>query len=340
MGWASMNRYWQEMVAQSHSEPLVRSLLAPSALETPSKPSWQRYLQRYILYPLRVRSQVQSGILHLLDHSFAHLLPFVRPAVRTVVTVHDLIPLVEPGDLTAQQIARFSRTVHTLQRADRLVCVSEHTRDEVRRLLDVPAEKLVVNPMGAADLPEPDPAMAERLASLNGYLLSVGHNATRKNLAMLPAILGELAASGERLVLVRAGAFLEADLAVAIREHAELHELGFVSDAELAAAYAHATLLLLPSTHEGFGLPAIEAMDNGCPVVCSRSTSLPEVVGEAGLLFDPSSPAEAAQQCRILLQDANVKKEYIARGRDRAAVFTYRAHWEKLLTVYQSLHAP
>lgn len=337
MGWVSMNRYWQEMTAQSAEHPHVHSLLAPVPVETVGSPPWQRFLCRYLAYPLRLRSQVREGILHLLDHSFAHLLPFVRPQVRTVVTVHDLIPLVESGDLTPAQIARFSKTVQQMKKADRLVCVSDHTRDEVRRLLHVPVEKLIVNPMGAADLPPPDPKMSERLCSLGDYLLSVGHHALRKNLAVLPLILAKLAASGSRPVLVRAGALLDDALASAIREHASLHELGLVSDSELAAAYSHATLLVMPSTHEGFGLPVIEAMNNGCAVVCSRATSLPEVVGDAGLTFDPFSPAEAAQQCRLLLDDPNLRNHFVALGRNRAAAFTYRANLERLQPVYQSL---
>jgi glycosyltransferase involved in cell wall biosynthesis len=332
-----MNRYWQEMVAQASGQPGFRSLLTPVPIQTPGGPTWRRFFVRYVLYPWKIQTKVRGGVLHLLDHSFAHVLPFVPSKVRTVVTVHDLIPLVDAGGLSHRQIARFARNVGYLQRADRLVCVSENTRDEVCRLLSIPREKMVVNPMGAATLPLADPAMTERLRTLGPYLLSVGHTATRKNLRILPALLAELKSAGSQPVLVRAGTRMKEDLAHEIRAQAELHELGLVTDAELAAAYANAELLILPSTHEGFGLPVIEAMAQGCPVVCSKATSLPEVAGEAGLMFDPSAPAEAALHCRRLLEDANLRAHHRVLGLNHAAAFTYRAHWQRMQPIYQNL---
>lgn len=337
MGWTSMNRYWHEMLAQASGQTGFRSLLTPAPIQTPVGPTWRRFFMRYVLYPWMIQTTVREGVLHLLDHSFAHVLPFVPFKVRTVVTVHDLIPLVDAGGLSHRQVARFARNVAHLQRADRLVCVSETTRDQVCRLLSIPREKTVVNPMGAATLPAADPAMTERLRALGPYLLSVGHTATRKNLRILPALLAELKSKGLQPVLVRAGTRMEEDLAKEIRAQAALHELGLVTDAELAAAYANARLLILPSTHEGFGLPVIEAMSQGCPVVCSQATSLPEVAGKAGLMFDPTAPAEAALHCRRLLEDADLRAHHRALGLSHAAAFTYQAHWQRMQPIYQNL---
>lgn len=335
MGWVSMNRYAQEMRAQAAPQSQVRFLLPPAPPEQPARPRLTRLIQRRFLYPIQIRLRVSDGVLHVLDHSFAHLLAHVRPNVRTVVTVHDLIPLTDPDGLSPSQRARFQKDVAHLVRADKLVCVSEHTREEVHRLLRIPRERLEVNPMGAAGLPSPDSEMTRRLAALPPFILSVGHNAPRKNLAILPELARQLAANNARPVIVRAGARLDETLASAIRRHADLHELGKVPDARLAAAYAQAAVFIMPSTNEGFGLPVIEAMAAGCPVVCSRAASLPEVAGGAALMFDPHDPAEAAAHCRRLLDDAALRDRLATAGKERAAGFTYAAHWQRLLRVYE-----
>ncbi len=337
MGWVSMNRYAGEMRAQAAAHPDVSFLLPPAPPEQPARSRLTRLIQRRFLYPVQIRLRVTGGVLHVLDHSFAHLLAHVRPGVRTVVTVHDLIPLTDPGGLSPSQRARYQKDVSHLACAGKLVCVSEHTREEVHRLLRIPRDRLVVNSMGAASLPPSDSDTARRLAALPPFILSVGHNAPRKNLAILPELARQLAATGSRPVIVRAGALLDAPLASAIRDHAGLHELGKVSDAGLAAAYAHAAVFIMPSTNEGFGLPVIEAMAAGCPVVCSRAASLPEVAGDAALMFDPHDPSAAAAHCRRLLDDAAFRDRLITAGKERAADFTYAAHWQRLLRVYEEL---
>lgn len=195
-------------------------------------------------------------------------------------------------------------------------------------------ERLVVNPLGAAELPPPDRAMLEHLSSLRRFLLSVGQPTPRKNLALLPALARLLGAMGERPVILRVGGELNDDLAGAIRQYAELHELGRIQDAELAAAYQTAAVFVMPSRLEGFGLPVIEAMTAGCPVACARASSLPEVAGQAALLFDPSDPGEAATACNRLLRDEPLRQQLIEAGRNRAAAYTCAAHWQRLQQVY------
>ncbi len=340
MGWASMNRYTQELRAQADGDPSVRFLLPPCAVEKSPAPRLMRLLQRRLLYPLRVRTQVTGGVLHLLDHSFAALLAHTRPGVRTVVTVHDLIPLSEPEGLSASQQARYAKDVAHLNKADILVCVSGHTRQEAHRLLGIPFDKMRVNPMGAAALPAPDAAMLGRLSALPAFILSVGHTGPRKNLMLLPELARQLSTGGRQPVIVRAGTRLDATLAAAIGQHAKLVELGRIQDAELAAAYQTAAVFFMPSRHEGFGLPVIEAMAAGCPVACARATSLPEVAGEAALFFDPDNATEAADACRRLLEDAALRQQRIEAGRLRARQFTYAAHWRRLREVYDDLLMP
>lgn len=337
MGWVSMNRYWQALRAESAEDADVRSLVAEGQVEAPASSRLKRQWIRRIAYPWQVRTQVQSGVLHVLDHSFADLLSQVSPRVKTVVTVHDLIPLTDPGDLTLAQRQRFQKTVSWVARADKVVCVSQHTAGEVQRLLGVTTDKLQVLPNGTSKLPTADGSMVQRLASLPPFIFSVGGTRPRKNLPLLIPLVKQLAERGQRVPIVRAGVLLDAALASAIREHGELIELGPVDDSELAAAYAAAALTLVPSTQEGFGLPVLEAMQAGCPVVYSLATSLPEVAGKAGLGFELTDVHAAVDHCWRVLTDAEVRAQCRIAGLERAAQFTWRSHWLGLRTLYEEL---
>jgi glycosyltransferase involved in cell wall biosynthesis len=337
MGWVSMNRYRQALLRESAGESDVRSLVPAGPVESPSSSRWVRLWVRHIAYPRLIRSQVKSGVLHVLDHSFADLLRHARPGVKTVITVHDLIPLTDHSGLTPAQQARFSKTVASVALADKVVCVSQHTRAEVRRLLHVSEDKIHVLPNGTSTLPVPEESIRQHLSSLPPFILTVGNIRPRKNLTILPPLARLLAAQGHRAVFVRAGERLEECLAAEIRQHADLHELGALSDAALAAAYTTAALTLVPSTHEGFGLPVLEAMQAGCPVVHSLATSLPEVAGGAGLGFDPANAAQGASLCQQILTDSKLRQQMIATGRERAAQFTWKAHWQGLHKIYMEL---
>lgn len=334
MGWVSNNRYWHELMEQSAGDAAVASLLKQVAVETPRVSAWRRYLIRQVVYPLRVR-RVRSGVLHVLDQSFAHLVRFARPGVGTVVTVHDVIPLLDAQGLTESQVRRYRRIVETLRIADRLSCSSEHTRQDVEKLLGVASDRMVVNPVGTTRLPMPEERWLERVGEQIGYLLSVGNTSPRKNLGLFPPMLSAMAEKGLRMKMVRIGDALPEALAKEIRRHADLLELGRVPDASLAAAYAHAGVVVMPSTYEGFGLPVVEAMSAGCPVLCSRTTSLGEVAGDGALTFDPGDPKEAAEMCLRLYREEGLREAMVARGRARAAEFTYAAHWERLKGLYR-----
>jgi len=329
MGWESMNRYAHELSRVSGITPLLP--LRP--VNTPPGSRWQRLWARRVSYPLILRSRVRDGIVHILDHSFADLLPTVRHGVRKVVTLHDLIPLVAPHGISDAQQQRFRQTVTNLRLADAVSCDSAATRDEAIRLLQLDPAKLHVVPLGCTELPPPCPEAEKQARSTQPYFFSVGSALPRKNLAALPAMLAGLG----KVTLVRAGHKLPESLANEIRQHATLIELGRASDAELAAWYAHATATLIPSTHEGFGLPVLEAMQLGCPVISSRATSLPEVGGDAALYFDLDDLPAGNAACRLLLNDADERQRRCAASRAHVKDFSWQAHWNGLQRIYQSL---
>jgi glycosyltransferase involved in cell wall biosynthesis len=329
MGWESMNRYAHELSRVSGITPLLP--LRP--VNTPPGSRWQRLWARRVSYPTILRSRVRDGIVHILDHSFADLLPKVRCGVRKVVTLHDLIPLVAPDGISEAQQQRFRQTVTNLRLADAVSCDSAATRDEAIRLLQLDPAKLHVVPLGCTELPPACPEAEKQARSTPPYFFSVGSALPRKNLAALPAMLAGLG----KVTLVRAGHKVPESLANDIRQHATLIELGRASDAQLAAWYAHATATLIPSTHEGFGLPVLEAMQLGCPVVCARATSLPEVGGDAALYFDLDDLPAGNAACRLLLNDAAERQRRSDASRAHVKEFSWQAHWNGLQRIYQSL---
>ena len=342
MGWMSMNRCWMALESQKRMHPQsdlrFDCPFPPMPVETPAGNKVQKALHRLISYPLQVK-QIRSGTVHVLDHSFADLLRHVRPGIRKLVTVHDVIPLIEPFALNGSQLRRFRRRVECLSLADEVLCVSEFTRQTLLQELQLDERRVKVLPNGV-DLPSAANHAVDPFPGLPGIkILVVGSALRRKNLRALAAVVGELKNQGQNAVILRIGQHLPEDLRRNIQDRIgpdHLIELGLVPDETLAAAYHHADLLFFPSTLEGFGLPVLEAMGHGCPVVCSDAASIPEVAGDAALMFDPHDAKTAAAHCIRIKQDPQLRADLIHRGRARANQYTWEAHWTQLCSIYRS----
>jgi glycosyltransferase involved in cell wall biosynthesis len=229
--------------------------------------------------------------------------PF-RSAVPVVVTVHDLAVLRHPGSFN-QWTRRYSRLAvpRVARAARRVVAVSEFTRREVVELLRVPEERIRVIPNGVGPPFEPEGAAAR-----GDYVLAVGTLEPRKNLGAAEAA-ARRAGIELRVAGARGWGGVEAD-----------GWLGRVSDDELAALYRGARCLVYPSLYEGFGLPVLEAMACGTPVVTSAGGATEEVAGGAAVLVDPRDPASIAAG----IQEAVSRRdELAARGLERARAFAW-----------------
>jgi glycosyltransferase involved in cell wall biosynthesis len=267
-----------------------------------------------------------------------------------VVTVHDLIPYVFPQTCSPRYLTRFlDRMPAIVEMADVIITVSRHTKEDLRTILQVPEEKLVVT----YEAPEPcyrpidkeaaRQLVAEKYGVAGPFILNVGGFSLRKNLNGL--IIAYAAASSDlpdRPELVIAGK-CEAN-AERLRELAKklgvddrVHFPGFVPFEDLPYLYNAASCFVYPSLYEGFGLPPLEAMACGVPVITSMESSLPEVVGDAALSVDAYDPDQIAGAIARLLASPELQSLLARKGLARAAQFTWRKTAQQTLLVYQTI---
>lgn len=257
-----------------------------------------------------------------------------------VVTVHDLNYLDDAAISGASGDSRLKRAGYRAalakaRRARRLITVSEHTRDSLVRALRVDPERIAVT-YEAADPPgtvEPDRAVLERYGLEDPFFLYVGAAYPYKN---LPRLIEAFARLGGGYKLVLAGD--HETFGAALRERADASHVVFpgrVSEAELAALYGGALAYAFVSFSEGFGLPGLEAMTAGVPVVAANAGSLPEIYGDAARYCDPFDVESIAAALGDVASDEQLRTRLVALGRQRAAEFSWRRTAEQTLSVYR-----
>lgn len=267
----------------------------------------------------------------LVHHTALPIIPFVR-GPRHVVTLHDLALMRHPERYRSWQRAAGLRRLRRIAAADKVIAVSEFTAGEAMTLLNLPAAKLVVVPEGG--LLEPAAAPGSPPAGIpEDFFLFVGALEPGKNLALLRAIY--TAATKPLPPLVIAGARWQG-VAHEGPPLPDWHFLGHVDDTELWALYDRARALLFPSRYEGFGLPVLEAMARGCPVLCGPLPSLREIGGEAVSMADLTTESFGAAM-RRLAADAVWRAQLQDAGRVRAAAFSWERCARETLAVYRSL---
>jgi alpha-1,3-rhamnosyl/mannosyltransferase len=278
-----------------------------------------------------------------LYHSPYYVMPYFAPC-PAVVTVHDLIPLLYPHYFTAARRLEFYATVRLATRAARMVVAdSEATAADVRRLLHLDARKVrVVHAAADPTLVRPDDAVIASVRARYNlpetYVLYVGSNKPHKNLIRLVEAWSKMP-NRNRTQLVLAGSWdsrhNEARLAATrLGLESDIRWLGSTPQHDLAAVYSGATLFVFPSEYEGFGLPVLEAMACGVPVLCSNSSSLPEVAGDAAVLLDPGDSDSWAEAIQRLLADEGLRMMYGERGLRRADQFTWSETARQMREVY------
>ena len=269
--------------------------------------------------------------------------------VPIVATIHDLAFEHLPETFTRRGRAQLRLTVRrTARRATRIATVSEFSRNDLIETYGIAPEKIVVTANGVGADFAPDSAEsgeAVRIRTRYGisrdYLLAVGSLQPRKNLVRLlqayDRLRGELP-EGPQLVIVGRRLWLASEIFSEIRKRvwgADVICTGFVPPEDLPALYRASTALVYPSLFEGFGLPPLEAMACGIPVLTSSTSSLPEVVGDAAVLVNPYEVSEIASALYRIVCDQDLRRTLRCRGLERAKQFTWRLSAQRTLELYR-----
>ncbi len=313
-----------------------------------------RWLHR-IWFRLRLHYPVENlcgrtDIYHATDF----VLPPTRRPTRTVLTVHDLTFERDPGSAVPSLLAFLRRVVPaSARRAHQIVADSYATARDLTELYEIPPDKITTIHSGVdfrfttlsrgiAEL-EARAVREKYKIGPEPYVLCVGTLQKRKNHLNLVRAFARLlrdwpaGPAAPNLVISGGRGWLYADVVAevsALGLGERVRFTGFVDEADLPALYRHARAFAFPSLYEGFGLPLLEAMASGVPVVTSNVSSLPEVVGQAGVMVDPYDVDALAAGLAKALRDENWRSFAIVAGQKRAQMFTWRRAAEQLLEVY------
>jgi glycosyltransferase involved in cell wall biosynthesis len=320
----------------------------------PLSDDWLARVWHRLRLPLPV--ELVTGRLDLF-YSPDFALPPTWPGTQTLLTIHDL-SFVRHPDAFVPALRRYLERVvpRSIERADVVLADSAHTRADLVSLFGIspdrvevilpgvdarfqPAPSSTTSPTSGAERPRSERLRKRYAIGEKPYVLSVGTLQPRKNyVRLIQAFSQSRASTNENTELLIAGGrgWLFQDIVEEAEKHDCVRLLGFVDDEDLPALYRGATLFAFPSLYEGFGLPVLEAMACGVPVVCSETSSLPEVAGDAALLVDPLDVDGLNEALDRAIEDEEQRQTMIERGLARAAHFTWERSAQQLLDVMTS----
>ena len=272
----------------------------------------------------------------------------------SILTVHDLSFLRYPPGAHPALLSWLTKAVpRSLQRARHVLADSESTRADLIELLNIPANQITVIGAGVEERFQPvtDPKILANVRARyqlpNHFVLSVSTLEPRKNFTGLIAAFNHLVATAGKsstadlhLVIAGGKGWLYDDVFAAAKAspvQERIHFTGYVDDADLPALYSLATLFAFPSHYEGFGIPVLEAMACGTPVVCADNSSLPEVAGDAAVLVEATDTDALVDAMRLLLIDTSLRERLVRRGYKQARKFTWEKAARRLLAVYRAV---
>jgi glycosyltransferase involved in cell wall biosynthesis len=331
------------------SPSLLPSPLGSNFIWSPThlSPKWLARIWHRFRLPLPV--EMFTGSLRLF-HATDFVLPPVLPSVRTVLTVHDL-SFVRVPESASPSLKRYLDLVvpRSVQQATYILADSQATANDLVNLYGVSSTKISVLLSGVSDQfsqPINDVALVTTRKKYGleniSYIFTVGTVQPRKNYIRLIQSLVQLRAKGFDIHLAIAGGkgWLDNPIYAAITDmHMEdfVHFIGFVADHDLPALYKSAVCLAFPSLYEGFGLPVLEAMATGVPVLTSNISSLPEVAGDAAITVDPYDVDAITDGLERLIVDPDLRNTLIQKGLARAKEFTWEKSARQLLGIYENL---
>jgi glycosyltransferase involved in cell wall biosynthesis len=312
------------------------------AIRRPARVQWM--LDTWMLP--RVLTRGRFDVFHATDITS---IPVCRSA-KIIAHVHDMIPFLFWNEYSRQnppdyrwglKLAR-KRLMH----ADYVVTISEHSKKDIVKLTGYPAERIYVAHLGAPEAPE-----ESHRSGMNQkpYFIYVGGTDFRKNVPFLIRAFARFAAREPDIRLLLVGEtftmrslpevveVLDTIRDCRIEDRVDLR--GYVDDSELRRLYQESAALVFPSLYEGFGLPVLEAMTYGAPVVAAGTSSIPEVLGDTGLYFDPRDEDSLVAALETIYRDNAVRADFIDRARERSRLFSWNTVADVVFKIYEQLGA-
>jgi glycosyltransferase involved in cell wall biosynthesis len=318
----------------------------PSKINVKSFSFIDRAVKRFFFLPCRIKRKIKKDdITHLTSEDFAYLLNFIK-FKKSIITCHDLSPL------TFRSSSLFLKLVIMgLKKADRIITVSKFSKKDIAKRLNYPEKKIDVI-TDAVDhnryYPKRDKQILEKynISKNEKVILYVGSERKRQNIPFLLKGLYELKKILPEVILVKIGnpqqPGARKNLLKLIKKlglEKEVIFTGFVSEKVLSQWYNTADLFVYPCLYAGFGLPVLEAMACGTPVITSNLTSLPEVVGDAGITINPDNIDQLVESMYKVLTDKNLRENMAKKGIERAKMFSWEKSAEKTMAVYKKMAA-
>ncbi len=274
-------------------------------------------------------------------HILSQNLSFLKPGVRRIITCLDLIPLIMPGSLLEKYWRRILYS--GLKKADHIISISQATKDDLIRIYRINPDRITPIMLGVS--PEFHPRDKKEcrhklnLSVKDKIILHVGTPAPRKNFITVLKAFKQINKSLQNVILLKVGRISKNESDYILRNDlsGKIIVRDNIKGKELPLYYAVADILAFPSLYEGFGLPVLEAMASGCPVITSNTSSLPEVVGDAGIMIDPANQVSLKDRMMELLENSQLSEELAQKGLLRAQRFTWENTAENTLAVYKRI---
>jgi glycosyltransferase involved in cell wall biosynthesis len=315
----------------------------------------KKYYETFWRHP-RAVSRLEADIFHVLDQSDAHIAYGLHRANKpVVVTCHDLVQFIYPEILRDQSripalsMAMWKYSVGGIEKANHVITVSRNTSEDATRILKIKAEQITAVPNGVSSefrvLPASEVTEIRKQYTRSPdtfCLLNVGSTDQRKNILTVLQVLKDLKDQGFPICLWRTGDKFTQEQQAFIQAHdleSYIFNFGNPDKARLVQIYNAADVLLAPSLYEGFGLTIVEAMACGTPVITSNVSSLPEVVGDAGIMIDPNCPQAIADAVIELYKNPTLYNKLIEKGLARSQFFNWENTAEQVATIYEKTFA-
>lgn len=308
---------------------------------------------KHVIYPTIVRRKIRNGIVHIASHEQAHILDYIGDR-NAIVTVFDLALHVFKN-VYAGVYGGLANLLHKLdvplwieplkKRKPKLMAISEFTKKEIMTNLNYPSEKIDAIHLGV-DLEKYRPLTNfEKPECFTGKtVLYTGTESYRKNIPTLIKAFYKLKKKVPNVKMVKVGKPEDRqgrknvlELINELKLGDDITFVGYVSEEDLPLFYNSADLFVFPSFYEGFGLPPLEAMACGLPVVASNTSSLPEVIGDAGIMKDPYDVDGFANAMHSVLTNDGLREDMVKKGLKRAKLFSWEKTATKTLKVYEEI---